>query len=107
VLTSLAAETAFPRMLSRNAFTIAPSAAAATMKPAEPLHLPVIPHRKAGVNCNSTMVPEQGGEHITLRCNASGAVLGPVNARILVALAASFRFRPALESCLKEEFLTV
>ena len=30
--------------------------------PVEQLHLPVIPHRKAGVNCDGTIVPEQEGE---------------------------------------------
>ena len=74
--------------------------------PAEPPHLPVIPHRKAGVNCNGTIVLEQKDDQITLQCNECSSVVGSVNVRILVALAASFLFRPT-QSCFKEEFLTV
>lgn len=52
----------------------------------ETLHLPVVPHRKAGVKCSGSIIPESDGEQITLRCNECGTVVGAINAAILAAL---------------------
>jgi hypothetical protein len=54
--------------------------------PAETPHLPVVPHWKAGITCNGSIVPEQDGDQITLRCNECGSVVGTINAAILSAL---------------------
>lgn len=56
------------------------------MVPADAPHFPVIPHRKAGANCNGSIVPEQDGENVTLKCNQCGVVVGTINAAILAAL---------------------
>jgi len=42
-------------------------------------------HRKAGVQCNGSVVPEQHGDQITLKCNQCGAEMGTINAAILLA----------------------
>ena len=54
--------------------------------PAEPLHLPIVPHRKAGVECNGSIVAEQGGDLVTLKCIVCGATVGTIHAAILAAL---------------------
>jgi hypothetical protein len=54
--------------------------------PAETPRLPVIPHWKAGVKCNGSIIPEQNGDQITLKCNECGSVVGTINAAILSAL---------------------
>ena len=49
------------------------------------LHLPVIPHSKAGVKCSGSIVADPDGAQVTLRCNECGAVVGTINAKILNA----------------------
>jgi hypothetical protein len=52
----------------------------------EQLHFPAVPHWKTGVKCNGSIVAEQNGEHVTLKCNECAAVVGTVNIEILKAL---------------------
>ena len=54
--------------------------------PTEQLHFPAVPHRKTGVKCNGSIVAEQKGEQVTLKCNECAAVVGTVNTEILKAL---------------------
>jgi hypothetical protein len=51
----------------------------------EPLHLPLIPHRKTGVLCDGFILATQDGEQITLKCDKCGAIVGTVNAEVLKA----------------------
>ena len=54
--------------------------------PADVPHFPLVPHRTAGLDCNGSIVPEQDGESVTLKCNQCGAVVGTINAAVLSAL---------------------
>jgi hypothetical protein len=54
--------------------------------PTEQLHFPAVPHWKTGVKCNGSIVAEQKGERVTLKCNECAAVVGTVNTEILKAL---------------------
>ena len=45
--------------------------------------VPLVPHRKVGVSCIGSIIPEPEGEQIRLKCNVCGAVVGTVNAAIL------------------------
>jgi len=56
------------------------------MVPTDLPHFPLVPHRSAGVDCNGSIVPEQNGDLVTLRCNLGGAVVGSINAEILKAM---------------------
>jgi hypothetical protein len=49
-------------------------------------HFLPVPHRAAGVDCNGSIVPEQDGENVMLKCNACAAVVGTVNAKILESM---------------------
>jgi hypothetical protein len=52
----------------------------------QPLQLPLIPHRKTGVQCDGSIVALRDGEQITLQCNVCEAVMGTVHAELLKAL---------------------
>jgi hypothetical protein len=54
--------------------------------PTEHLRFPVVPHWKTGVKCNGSIVAEQTGEQVTLKCNECAAVVGTVHTEILKAL---------------------
>ena len=47
--------------------------------------VPIVPHRKTGVSCDGSIIPERDGEHVTLKCNTCGVVVGRVAAAILEA----------------------
>jgi hypothetical protein len=54
--------------------------------PADVPHFPPVPHRAAGVDCNGSIVSEQDGENVMLKCNVCAAVVGHLNTKILEAL---------------------
>src|SRR5689334_4644018 len=54
--------------------------------PADVPHFPPVPHRTAGVDCDGSVVPEQDGENVMLKCNVCAVMVGTVNAKILEAL---------------------
>jgi len=45
----------------------------------------LIPHSKTSVQCKGSIVAEQNGRQITLKCNECGLVVGTVDAEILKA----------------------
>ena len=53
--------------------------------PAESIHVPIIPHWKAGVKCNGSIVAELDEEQVTLKCNRCDDIVGTINAEILKA----------------------
>jgi hypothetical protein len=53
---------------------------------AEPSHLPAVPHRKAGVQCDGSVVAKQDGDQITLKCNVCRTTMGTIHAAIMAAL---------------------
>jgi hypothetical protein len=47
--------------------------------PAELQQFPLVPHRAAGINCNGSILAEQDGDLVTLRCNACRTVVGKLD----------------------------
>jgi hypothetical protein len=51
-----------------------PVGATIEIVPAENLHVPIVPHSKAGVKCNGAVVPELAGDQVML---TSASYLSP------------------------------
>jgi hypothetical protein len=52
----------------------------------DPSPFPPAPHRAAGVDCAGSILAEQEGDLVTLRCDVCGALVGKINPGVLKRL---------------------